>query len=403
MNGRGDPAGHGRICTPPGRAGTTLRTDIHRQSRQESVMSSETVLISGGGIAGCTLAYWLARHGLRVTLVERAASVRSSGSPVDVRGPAARVAERMGVMKHIREASTGVEGLSFVDGTGRQVARVRLPQADSGKQVELPRGDLGAILYEAGRESAEFLFDDSIAGLEQDAHGVDVTFERAAPRRFGLVVGTDGLHSTVRRLVFGPESRFVRHMGLYAATTPADGALEHDRRSVLMYNTPGKAVTVSPARTGALAFFVFRSPEVADFDHRDTAQHKRLLAGAYADAGWRVPELLERVRATDELYFDSVSQVRLGSWSRGRVTLLGDAASCVSLFGDGSSLAMAGACTLAERVAAHPGEHAVALAGYEAAHRKLVMPRQRFAAVGARWLVPATRYGIRVRNLSARW
>jgi 2-polyprenyl-6-methoxyphenol hydroxylase-like FAD-dependent oxidoreductase len=364
-------------------------------------MSSRTVLISGGGIAGCTLAYWLSRHGLRVTVVERAAAVRSSGSPVDVRGPAARVAERMGVMERIRAESTGVKGLSFVDDTGRQVARVGLPQADNTRQVELPRGDLAAILYEEGRESAEFLFDDSIAALEQDAHGVDVTFERAAPRRFDLVVGADGLHSTVRRLVFGPESRFVRRMGLFAATTPADPTLEHSQ-DVVMYNTPGKAVSVSPSRTGALAFFVFRSAGVTDFDHRDTAQHKRLLTAAYEKAGWRVPELLERARVGDELYFDSVSQVRLDRWSRGRVVLLGDAGSCVSLFGDGSSLAMAGAHTLAEEMAATPADHAAALARYEAAHRKLVMPKQRFASLGARWLVPATRYGIRARNLSTR-
>ncbi|MEV3861663.1 FAD-dependent oxidoreductase [Streptomyces sp. NPDC050095] len=365
-------------------------------------MSSRSVLISGGGIAGATLAYWLARHGLRVTVVERAATARSSGSPVDVRGPAFQVARDMGVLDRIREATTGARAMTFVDDSGRATARMGLAQADISRQVELPRGDLAAILYEACRDDTEFLFDDSVVGLAQDADGVDITFERAGDRRFDLVIGADGLHSNVRRLVFGPESRFVRGMGLYAATTPADPSLEHDPQRVVMYNTPGKAVAVSPARTGALAFFVFRSRTVPGFDHRDMAQHKRLLSAAYANAGWRVPELLKRARACDELYFDAVSQVRLDRWWDGRVALLGDAASCISLFGDGSSLAMAGAHTLAQEVAAGSGDLSAALARYEAAHRRLVMPKQRFAGLASRWLVPATRYGIRLRNLTVR-
>jgi 2-polyprenyl-6-methoxyphenol hydroxylase-like FAD-dependent oxidoreductase len=144
-------------------------------------------------------------------------------------------------------------------------------------------------------DDAEFVFGDSVAGLRQDEGGVDVRFERSAARRFGLVIGADGLHSAVRRLAFGPEADYVRHMGL------------------------------------------FRRAAVTGFDYRDTGQHKRLLFQAYEGGDWRVPELLEQVRTTQDLYFDSVSQMRLRSWSRGRVALLGDAAACVSLFGEGST------------------------------------------------------------------
>lgn len=141
-----------------------------------------------------------------------------------------------------------------------------------------------------------------------------------------------------------------------------------------MYNTPGKAAAIHPSRGDALAFFAFRTPAVPDFDYRDTAQHKRLLTAAFEDGAWRVPELLRGVRAADDLYFDSVSQVRVRPWSRGRVALVGDAASCVSLFGDGSSLAMAGAFTLAEELAASPSDHRLAYRRYEARHRTLVDP-----------------------------
>jgi 2-polyprenyl-6-methoxyphenol hydroxylase-like FAD-dependent oxidoreductase len=370
-------------------------------------MSNQTVLISGAGIAGPTLAYWLARHGFRPTVVEHAAALRSSGSPVDVRRRAVEVAEPMGVMACIRQAGTDVTGMSFVNATGRRVGRVNLralQQAAGSREVELPRGDLASILYQASRDQAEFLFDDSIAALSQDEDGVSVTFDRADPRRFDLVIGADGLHSAVRRLAFGPESDFVQHMGIYVATMRLDGldGPIEGGQEVVMYNTPSRAVAIHPSRGDALAFFAFRSPAVPDFDYRDTSQHKRLLAAAFADGSWRVPQLLQRVQAAKDLYFDSVSQVRVRPWWRGRVALVGDAASCVSLFGDGSSLAMAGAFTLAEELAASPGDHRLAFRRYEASHRNLVDPKQRNIPRAASLLIPATRAGILARNLATR-
>jgi 2-polyprenyl-6-methoxyphenol hydroxylase-like FAD-dependent oxidoreductase len=370
-------------------------------------MSNQTVLISGAGIAGSTLAYWLARHRIHPTVIEHAAGLRSSGSPVDVRGQAVDVAEQMGVMPRIRQAGTDVTATSFVNAKGKRVGRVNmraLQQAAGSREVELPRGDLAAILYQASRDDAEFLFHDAIVALDQDEHGVSVTFEHTQPRRFDLVIGADGLHSAVRRLAFGPESDFVQHMGLYVATVRLDGldGLIEPGREVVMYNTPGRAAAIHPSRGDALAFFAFRSPAVPDFDYRDTAQHKRLLAAAFQDGGWRVPELLERVQAASDLYFDSVSQVGVRPWWHGRIVLVGDAASCVSLFGDGSSLAMAGAFTLAQELAASPNDHRLAFRRYEASHRTLVDPRQRNVARGASLLIPATRPGILARNLATR-
>jgi 2-polyprenyl-6-methoxyphenol hydroxylase-like FAD-dependent oxidoreductase len=297
--------------------------------------------------------------------------------------------------------------MSFVNATGRRVGRVNLQalqQAAGSREVELPRGDLASILYQASRDHAEFLFNDSIVALDQDEYGVSASFQRAHPRRFDLVIGADGLHSAVRRLAFGPESDFVQHMGLYVATMRLDGldALIEGGREVVMYNTPGRAVAIHPSRGDALAFFAFQSPAVPGFDYRDIAQHKRLLAAAFQGGGWRVPGLLNRVQAAKDLYFDSVSQVRVRPWWLGRVALVGDAASCVSLFGDGSSLAMAGAFSLAEELAASPGDHQLAFRRYEARHRTLVDPKQRNIARAAPLLIPATRPGILARNLATR-
>jgi 2-polyprenyl-6-methoxyphenol hydroxylase-like FAD-dependent oxidoreductase len=366
--------------------------------------TNPTVLISGAGVAGPTVAYWLARHGFRPTVVECAAGLRTSGSPVDVRGPAVRIAERMGVMERLLEARTAVTAISFVNRSGRQVGRVNtraLQQASGSREVELTRTDLAAILYEAGRDSAEFCFDDTITALSQDGSGVDVTFEKAAPRRFELLIGADGLHSTTRRVAFGPESEFVRHKGIYVATMQLNAPAEH-RQEVVIYNAPGRMVAIHPVRGRAVAAFIFRSPVVEGFDHRDIEQHKQIITRAYTGDGWRLPELLDRVRAADDLWLDSVSQVRMDRWANGRVALVGDAASSVSLFGDGSTLAMAGAHTLAEELAATPTDPGPAFARYEANHRTLVDPRQGAIAIAAALMVPATRTGIAARNLATR-
>jgi 2-polyprenyl-6-methoxyphenol hydroxylase-like FAD-dependent oxidoreductase len=346
----------------------------------------------------------LAEHVFRPTFGERAAGQRSSGNPIDVRGPAVEVAERMGVMDRIRADATKVTGMSFVNSAGRRVGRVNglaLQRAAGSREVELPRADLAAILLDASKDRAEILFGDTITALEQDSDGVDVTFQHAARRRFDLVIGADGLHSVVRLLVFGPESAFTEHLGVYVATVPLDEPSDQPTE-VVMYNTPGRSVTIHPGRGNPIAAFIYRSPAVEGFDYRNTAQHKALLAEAYQGQGWRVPELLERVQAAPDLYFDSVSMVRLPRWSERRVAVVGDAASCVSLFGDGSTLAMAGAYVLAEELAASPHDPARAFRLYEARHRQLVEPKQRNAGLAATLLVPASRTGIVVRNLATR-
>jgi 2-polyprenyl-6-methoxyphenol hydroxylase-like FAD-dependent oxidoreductase len=369
------------------------------------------VLISGAGIAGSTLAYWLARTGLNPTVVERSQGLRSSGNPVDVRGPAVPVVEAMGVMPALRQAATATATMSLLAPSGRPAARLATPAARGRRdEVEIPRADLAAVLYEAARPHAEFMFDDTITALHPDGDGVDVVFDRAAPRRFDLVVGADGLHSTVRRLAFGPERDHVHHLGLYVATLPLGRPADRPDEIVL-YNTPGRLASIHPARGSALAAFIFRGPALADAgagagagagaDGRDLDRSRRVVLDAYAGAGWEVPRLLDALREADDFYFDAVSAVRLDTWTRGRVSLVGDAASCVSLLGDGSSLAISAAHTLADSLANHR-DVAVALRAYEHRHRKLVAPKQRTVGVAAGWLVPKTRLGIAARNLSAK-
>jgi 2-polyprenyl-6-methoxyphenol hydroxylase-like FAD-dependent oxidoreductase len=270
------------------------------------------------------------------------------------------------------------------------------------------RGDLAEILYDATRNEVEYLFGDSIRALEQDDDGVAVAFERGAPRRFDMVIGADGLHSTVRRLAFGPESfgtesRFIRYLGHYFAFANADPALGADRWMTL-YNLPGKVAGVyrSGNHTGAKAYFMFRRPDPQTYDYRDIERQKRLLSEAYEGvSSWRVPELLAGALADPDFYFDALSQVRMPSWSSGRVALVGDAAHCASpVSGAGAMLGLIGAYRLAGELWAAAGDHRVAFRRYEEGHRDMIERGQSNLFIGL--VAPKSRTGIWARNTMAR-
>ena len=359
-------------------------------------MAKLEVLISGAGIAGCTLAYWLTRNDHSVTIVERSGSLRSSGSPVDVRGPAVDVAERMNVATRIREASIRVKGMTLLDSGGRRVARVDIMALRSSlapKDMEIARGDLARILHAASASDADYIFGDSVKALTHDEMGADVTFEHSRPRRFDLVIGADGLHSIVRRLAFGPDFEFVQHAGLYAATIALPGGSDGEGE-MFMLNTPGKLAALHPREGAPLAYFIFWHPEIPGFDFTDLDQHKRILERTFAGIGWRVPEFLDAVRAARDMYFDSVARVEVANWARGPIALLGDASSCVSLFGDGSTLAIAGAYELAKALTESPADPQGALRRYQAVHGKLVASKQKNLVSTASRIVPRTSTGI---------
>lgn len=359
-------------------------------------MADHSVLVSGGGIAGSTVAYWLARAGWSVTVVERAAGARSSGNPVDVRGSAVAVAQEMGIWSCLQEAATGVERLTFVDDHGRPQASIRTRQRRGRhEEVEVARSGLVDLLLGKARENSLIIEDDSVTGLHQDGGGVDVEFRRTSSRRFDLVIGADGIHSTVRALAFGPDERYSRPFGMFVGTVRSPMPIE-DPRTVLMYNEPGTSLTIHPAGGKPGFAFIFRGQDA--FDYRNPDQGKRLVDSTYAGGGWLTEQALQEWGAAQERYFDAVTRVDVPQWSSGRVVLLGDAASCISLFGEGSSSAIVGAKTLAEAIATHPGNHTAAFAAYEHTHRKYVRPLQRGAGIASRILVPKTRSGIPTRN-----
>ena len=352
------------------------------------------VLISGASIAGPALAYWLRHHGFAPTVVERAPAIRPGGQAIDVRGAALDVVDRMGLLAAVREASTRMRGMSMVDGEGRELMRTTEATLTGGRldspDVELMRDDLARLLYDATAGEVEYVFDDAIVALTQDGRGVDVRFARGEPRRFDLVIGADGLHSATRRLVFGAESRFIRHLGTYLAIFTVDNFLELDHWQVF-HQTEQAMVGIYSARANreARAMLGFGSPPL-EFDPRDLARQRAIVSEHLAGVGWEAPRLLAAMAAAPDFYFDSMSQIYLERWSQGRVALVGDAACCSSpMSGQGSSVALVGAYVLARELAAADGDHVRGFAAYEAALRGYVDLNQRLALLAVEERRPA--------------
>ena len=355
------------------------------------------VLISGASISGPVLAYWLTRHGFDVTVVERAPALRKTGGhAVDLFRPAMEISEKMGVLPRIEALATGTDTGTICREGMRQPVRIDITKAVgaiSDRHVEIMRDDLSEAYYDAGRDNVEYIFGDSITAISPDC---EVTFEHAPPRGFDIVVGADGLHSNVRRLVFGEDVGRTKFLGGYLAveSVPKTLACDGEMNSHIGAGRLAAIYTAQPLED-ARALFMFRSKEELEYHYRDVMRQKELLRAAFSGMHPQVDGWLDELDRAPTFYFDSITQLQLDTWSRGRVTLVGDAGYCPGpAVGGSTSIAVLGAYILAGELAQAGGDYTLAFAAYE---REMSEPVRRSRAMArgiAKGLIPNSRAGV---------
>ena len=365
------------------------------------------ILINGGGIAGPCLAFWLTRQGHRVTIAEQAGQLRTGGQAVDFRGSSLQVLEKMGLLGQVRASATRMGPVILVDERGTAIGR--LPAEVVSGELEIYWGDLARILYEAVREDVNYRFGIRVTALDDDGERVEATFSDASTGSYDVVIGADGLHSGVRRLIFGPEEQCVAQLRQCFGFFDIPNSLRLDHCGMACASS-GRTVALQatdpdkPARAS-----MFLSDPHLEFDYRDTERNKRLFAERFAGMGWEVPNLVDGLGEASEVYFDSLAQVHLDSYARGRVCLIGDAAWCASpRSGMGTSLAVVGAYVLAHELAAAGDDHATAFANYQrllapfvARCQKLAIDTLKLDKFSSGWRSRLRNVGIRLLSIPA--
>lgn len=355
------------------------------------------VLVSGASIAGLSIAYWMNKSGYKVTVVEVAPGPRMGGTAVDLQGDTIDVVKRMGMYEQVKASALNLETIIFKNNDDETVNSIKV---DRHGEIEIERSELVRILLSHLQAEVSFMFNNSITALDETPDNITATFKDGSSHAFDLVFGCDGTHSGVRKIWFGEESEYAHFLGAYFSISIIDKLLV-DQNTIQFYNVPGKAYMLNAYKHKTDIVFCYLSDKEIPYDYRDTVQQRNIILEQFSTHGWRSAELLKEIAGSENFYFDKFCQIKMPSWTKGRVALVGDAAYCASpAAGRGGSLAMDGAAALADALQAHNGDYALAFRDYNDNLRPLIEEVQAEAAGNVKdRLIPSTEEGIREMRL----
>lgn len=364
-----------------------------------SKVKNKKILISGMGIAGTTLAYWLIRYGFDPTIIEVYPTRRTGGYMIDFMGTGYDVAEHMGIIKNIKETGYQIDKIEIVNREGKKIGSVQgeiFQKANEGRFVPILRGDLASIIYKTIEGKVETIFNDKIRTIEHNENGVDVTFEKSAPRQFDILIGSDGLHSSVRKLVFLPGQKNEKYLGYYTAAFITKGYPYRDLNSYMGFFTPGRQMWRYSLPDDRTAFScIFAVPPEINLNALTLNEQKQYLIESFKNSGWESSKILDYLKQEHELYFDSISQIRMSSWYSGRIALIGDACFAPSLVsGQGASFAMTSAYLIAGELKLANGRFDIAFANYQHKFKSFIDRRQESAIKSLKWFAPKNKFQI---------
>jgi 2-polyprenyl-6-methoxyphenol hydroxylase-like FAD-dependent oxidoreductase len=347
--------------------------------------TNKTVLISGASFAGLTLAYWLNKFGYKVTLVDISSGIRKGGSPIEIRGKALNIINEMGLFEKIK-AKRLTENVNkrMVNSNDETLFSWNHSEGDD---IEIDRDDLLDILQESIPKDVEFLYQNRITEIEQSDENVSVIFKNGEHRNFDFVFGADGTHSSLRKMVFGNEEEFSVFFGAYFATSETK---EITTKEGTIFNEPNKMAGIFPFRGSTQAIVIFRSIKL-NYDYKNLTQQKQILKENLINSQWKIPQILEIMLKNDNLYFNEICQIKMSSWSKNRIALVGDAAYTAGFpTGMGTTLAIQGSTILAKLLNEAKGDYDSAFLSYLQTYKPFVDSIQAKITDGLNFTVPKT-------------
>jgi 2-polyprenyl-6-methoxyphenol hydroxylase-like FAD-dependent oxidoreductase len=353
---------------------------------------NKSVLVSGASFAGLTTAYWLNRFGYQVTVVEIAKDLKKGGTPVNIGEKAKDILKGMGLFEQVQANRLKMEGVELKNSDDVTEGSLRSPPdaASPDGDWEIERDALLDMMFDSVKNDVEFVFDNSIEALDETKDDVRVSFS--------LLFGCDGNHSRVRKLQFGDEAEFTHFLGQYFSITIVNKLLIKES-TTQMYNVPGKAVMLNAYNNKTDIVLCFSSEKEVPYDYRDEEQQRNIISEQFTGLGWRTSELLKEISKSKTFYFDKINQIKMPSWTKGRVALVGDAAYCASpAAGMGGSLALIGAAALADAFQKRHGNFELAFQDYNKDFRPYIEEVQAKAANNLDLLIPKTKEAILERN-----
>ncbi len=371
-------------------------------------MKNKKILISGAGIAGLTLAYFLQENGFKPTVVEKASGLRDGGYMIDFFSSGVHVIEQMGLLDALKEKDHGSSIVKQYTDKGKKSMTLDISafrDSQKGKLFNFLRTDLVDVLYQKVKGVIDLRYKTSIHEVEENTNGIWVTFKGGKKEQFDLLIGADGIHSNVRNLVFDAKNVEQLFLGYYVAALEHNVPLEIKKEEVLAMMVPNLQVMTYTIDEATLeqnsSVFVFKKEErLPRMNHQEQVQ---LLQNEFKTFSHPVPEILETAAKLDKIYFDEVAQIRInGSWAKGRTVLIGDAAYCVTLLsGQGASMAMTGAYLLAQKLVESNGAYKVAYQKFEEELRPLIHSLQKKAVKNIGSYLPSSKFSMWIRNLLA--
>src|SRR6201996_7460918 len=335
---------------------------------------NKNVLISGASFAGLATAYWMNRLGYDVTVVEIREGLNRGGTPVNIGDDAAGIVKRMGLFEQIQANRLPMKSGELVNADDTAAGPLQFPQDTAVPEIdwEIERDTLLDLMFDAVKNDATFVFANSIEALDETENDIGVTFKDGSQRSFALVFGCDGVHSRVRKLRFGDEKQYTHFLGQYFSITIRSELLIKEG-TTQMYNEPGKMVMLNAYNNKTDIVLCFFSEKEIPYDYRNEEQQRNIILNQFQQTGWRTSELLDEVKHSKTFYFDKLCQMKMPSWTKGRIALVGDAGYCASpAAGRGGSLAIDGAAALADAFQKYPGSYELAFGEYNRSFRPFV-------------------------------